>query len=116
MAISDHLPQFTIVPNVFCNPTLHKANIFKREWSNFDQENFILDYFSIDWNVALKLDEQNVDYSTESFLNKIKSLLSNYAPLKKINKYKLKFQSKPWIATGLQKSRSDKNKSLTNFI
>ena len=83
LAISDHLPQFTIAPNVFCNPPLHKANIFKREWSNFNQENFILDYFSIDWNVALKLDEQNVDYSTESFLNKINSLLSNYAPLKK---------------------------------
>ena len=26
---------------------------------------------SIDWNVARKLDEQNVDYSTESFLKKI---------------------------------------------
>ena len=77
---------------------------------------FILNYFSIDWDVALKLDEQNVNYSTESFLNKINSLLSNYAPLKKINKYKLKFRSKPWITTGLQKSISVKNKFLTNFI
>ena len=65
----------------------NKVNIFERDWSNFDQENFILDYFSIDWDVALKLDEQNVNYSTESFLNKINSLLSNYALLKKINKY-----------------------------
>ena len=39
-----------------------------------------LDYFF--WNAALKLDEQNVDYSSESFLNKINSLLSNYTPLK----------------------------------
>ena len=105
-----------IVPNVFCNPPSNKVNIFERDWSNFDQENFILDYFSIDWDVALKLDEQNVNYSTESFLNKINSLLSNYAPLKKINKYKLKFRSKPWITTGLQKSISVKNKFLTNFI
>ena len=81
--ISDHLPQFMIVPNVFSNPPSNKANIFERDWSNFDQENFILDYFSIDWDVALKLDEQNVNYSTESFLNKINSLLSNYVPLKK---------------------------------
>ena len=43
----------------------------------------ILDYFSIDWDIAFKLDEQNVNYSTESFLNKINSLLSNYTPLKK---------------------------------
>ena len=89
--ISDHLPQFMIVPNVFSNPPSNDANIFERDWSNFDQENFILDYFSIDWDVALKLDEQNVNYSTESFLNKINSLVSNYASLKKISKYKLKF-------------------------
>ena len=82
----------------------------------FDKRNFILDYFSIDWNVALKLGEQNVDYSTESFLNKINSVLSNYAPLKKINKYKLKFWSKPWITTGLQNLISTKNKFLTKFI
>ena len=67
-------------------------------------------------DVALKLDEQNVNYSTESFFNRINSLLSNYAPLKKINKYKLKFWSKPWITTGLQKSISVKIKFLTNFI
>ena len=66
-----------IVPNVFCNPPSNKANIFKRDWSNFDQENFTLDYFSTDWNVALKLDEKNFDYSTGSFLNKINSLLCN---------------------------------------
>ena len=56
----------------------------------FDKENFILDYFSIDWNVALKLGEQNVDYSTESFLNKINSVLSNYAPLKKNQQVQIK--------------------------
>ena len=47
-----------IVPTVFSNPPLNKNNIFERDGSNFDQENFILDYFSIDWDVALKLDEQ----------------------------------------------------------
>ena len=78
-----------IVPNVFCNPPPNKANnIFEKDWSNFDQENFILDYFSTDWDIARNLDEQNVNYSTESFLNKINSLLSNYALLKKISKYK----------------------------
>ena len=72
-----------IVPNVFFNPSSNKVSIFERDWSNFDQENFIPNYFCIDWNVALKIDEQNIDYSIESFLNKINSLLSTYAPLKK---------------------------------
>ena len=43
-------------------------------------------------------------------------LLDTYAPLKRINKYKLKFKSKPWITLGLQKPISVKNKFLTNFI
>ena len=43
-------------------------------------------------------------------------LLDTYAPLKRINKYKTKFKSKPWITLGLQKSVSVKNKLLKNFI
>ena len=43
-------------------------------------------------------------------------LLDTYAPLKRINKCKLKFKSKHWITLGLQKSISLKNKFLANFI
>ena len=46
--ISDHLPQFIILPNIFSNPPSNKSNIYERDWSNFVQENFILDYFSVD--------------------------------------------------------------------
>ena len=48
------------------------------------------------------------------YLDKINVLLDTYAPLKRINKYKMKFKSKPWIT--LQKSVSVKNKLLKNFI
>ena len=50
------------------------------------------------------------------YSDKINMLLDTYAPLKRINKYKLKFKSKPWINLGLQKSISVKSKLLTNFI
>ena len=53
--ISDHLPQFRTVPNVFCNPQSNKAIIFERNRSKFDQENVMLDYFPFDWNTSLKL-------------------------------------------------------------
>ena len=114
--ISNHLPQFLIVLNIFSNCPSNKSNIYKRDWSNFDQENFTLDYFSIDWNETLKIEEQNIIYSTEIFLNKINKSLDNFAPFKKISKYKLKFQLKPWITPGLQKSVSVKNKFLCGFI
>ena len=110
--ISDHLPQFLIVPNIFSEPPSNKSSIYERDWSNFDQENFILDYFSIDWNETLKIEEQNIDYSTEIILNKINDLLDNFEPFKKISKYKLKFKLKPWVT----KSISVKNRSLSDFI
>ena len=81
--ISDHLPQFLIVPNISSKPPSNKSNIYERDWSNFDQENFTLDYFSIDWNETLKIKQQNINYSTEIFLNKINELLDNFAPFKK---------------------------------
>ena len=43
-------------------------------------------------------------------------LLDTSAPLKRVNKYKIKFKSKPWITLGLQKSISVKNELLKNFI
>ena len=101
---------------MFGNISGNISNIYEKDWSKFDQENFILDYFYVDWEDLLKIDELNVDYSTKMYLDKINMLLDTYAPLKKNNKYKLKFKSKPWITLGLQKSMSVKNKLLTNFI
>ena len=114
--ISDQLPQFIIIPNMFGNISGNKSNIYERDWSKFDHENFILDYFSVDWEDLLKIDGLNADNSTKIYLDKTNILLDTYAPLKTINKYKLKFQSKPWITLGLQKSISVKNKLLANFI
>ena len=114
--ISDDLPQFAIIPNIFANISGNKSNIYERDWSKFDRENCILDYFSVDCEDLLKIDELNADNSTKICLDKINLLLDTYAPLKKINKYKLKFKSKTWINLGLQKSISVKNKLLANFI
>ena len=51
--ISDHRSQFTIILNRFNNIT---SNIYERYWSKFDRQNFILDYFSIDWVNLLKIE------------------------------------------------------------
>ena len=82
--ISDHLPQFAIIPNVFGNIPGNKSNIYERDWSKFDQENFILDYFSVDWEDLLKINELNADNSTKIYVDKINMLLDTCAPLKKV--------------------------------
>ena len=114
--ISDHLSQFSIIPNMFGNVSGNKSNIYERDWSKFDQGNFILDYFPVDWEDLLKTDELNADNSTRIFLDKINMLSDTYAPLQRVNKYKMKFKSKRWITLGLQKPVSVKNKLLKKFI
>ena len=49
----------------------------------------------------LKTDELNADNSTRMYLDQINVLLDTYAPLKRVNKYNMKFKSKPWITLGL---------------
>ena len=114
--ISDHLPQFSTIPNMSGNVSGNKSNIYERDWPKFNREHFILEYFFVDWEDLLKIDELNVDNSTRMYLDKINILLDTYAPLKRVNKYKMKFKSIPWITLGLQKSISVKNKLLKNFI
>ena len=92
--------------------------IFKRDWywSRFNHEKFILDYFSVDWLHTLKLQNNNIDASFQSFFDSMNNTPDKHAPFKKITKYKLKFKTKPWIITALQKSISIKNKSFKNCI
>ena len=73
---------------MFGNTTSNKSNIYERDWSKFDQENFILDYFSVDWEDLLKINELNADNSTKIYLDQINMSLNTCVPLKKINKYK----------------------------
>ena len=49
-------------------------------------------------------------------MKKFNLILDRYLPLKKLTKQKLKFETKPWITPGLQKSISVKNKLLIKFI
>ena len=74
--ISDHLPQFAIIPNdMFGNIPGNKSNIYERDWSKFDQENFILDYFFVEWEDLLKINELDADNWTKIYLAKINMLL-----------------------------------------
>ena len=68
------------------------------------------------WEDLLKIDQLNVDNSTKMYLVTINMLIDTYAPLRRINKYRLKFKSKPWITLGFQKLISAKNKLFVDFI
>ena len=56
---------------MFGNIYGNKSNIYEKDWSKFNREKFILDYFSADWEDLLKTDELNADNSTKIYLEKI---------------------------------------------
>ena len=101
---------------MFDNISGNNSNIYEREWLKFDLENCIIHCFSFDWENLLKITELNADNSTQMYLDKINNLLDIYAPLKRINEYKLEFKFKPSITLDLQKSISVKNKLLTILV
>ena len=68
--ISDHLPQFIILPNSFSNPLSNKQ-IFMIQKPNI---------FSVDWNSLINNDK-DVNLSFNNFLKKINAILGNYAIL-----------------------------------
>ena len=113
--ISDHLPQFIILPNISSNPPSNKSNIYERDWSNFVQENFILDYFSVDWSSLIN-DNKNVSLSFNNLFKRINAILDNNAILRKVAKKPLRFRSKQWITLNLQKSISIKNILVAKFM
>ena len=81
--ISDHLPQFSFVPNILSNSSAQKSNFYERDWSKFKQESFIVYYFDKDWDDLLQIDQQNVNLSMDIFLNNMESILDTHASLKK---------------------------------
>ena len=89
-SISEHLPQLLVAPNIFFNASNPKSNNYERDWSRFDQENFVLGYFSVNWDNLLL--SSNTEKSYKTFLEKFEPTLDTYPPLKtflKIN-YSLK--------------------------
>ena len=46
-SISDNLPQFLVAPNIFFNVSYPKLNNYQSDWLRYDQENVILDHFSV---------------------------------------------------------------------
>ena len=83
-SISNHLPQFLVAPNIFFNASYPKSNNYERDWSRFDRENFVPDYFSVEWDNFLLSPNRNTEKSYKTFLEKFESLPDTYAPLKKI--------------------------------
>ena len=92
--ISDHLPKLLFFHKVLSNPSCQKSHIYERDWYKFIHQNFVLDSFHKDWSDVLQLDQKNVLFFIDSFLDNMNYILDEHAPLKRVNKYELKLKFK----------------------
>ena len=90
--------------------------MFIRDWKTFNNATFSADYKSTDWPDIMQIGKGNPNLSFHNYIKEVEKMISNHAPLRKTRKRELKFQSKPWITSGLQKSIVIKNKLLGKFI
>ena len=67
-SISDHLLQYVVAPNIFFNASYPKSNNYERDWSKFDQDNFVFDFFSIEWDNFLLSPNTKTEKSYKTFL------------------------------------------------
>ena len=82
--ISDYLPQFLIAPHIFSNALNKNSKIFERDWSKFNHEDFILDFFAVDSPHILKLQNNNINTSFQNFFDSMSRILIKHTPSKKL--------------------------------
>ena len=74
-----------MLKNIYPNKKI-KHNLHQRKLNKFDQAEFILDFFEIDWDSTLKLDKKNIDLSFQNFYNKIDRLVETCTTSKAYSK------------------------------
>ena len=107
--ISYHLLQLLFFANILTKRSSQKFNFHERGWSKLNQDDFILDYFGKSWPELLRIDQQNVNLTMEFFFKQNEFHHGYSYIITNVNKYRLKFNTKPWITPALQKSISIKN-------
>ena len=92
--MSDHFPQFIIVEN--CTINYKSCSFAKRGYSNFNEDNFVDDYSSLDLSM-LHDDNVSVDNKFDTFYENLSSLVDKHAPVRKMTRKEVRLHAKPWI-------------------
>ncbi len=116
ISISDHLAQFLIIPIKIDHKEKLKQSVYKRDYKNFDKENFILDFLAIDWDEILKIQENDPNLSFEILQNSVNTLIDKYIPLKKLSKKEIEQSFKPWITKGIRTSIRKREKIYKKYV
>ena len=111
VGLSDHIPQFALIPNKTLKSSTSKKTSqysFIRKFKNIDTDEFNKDLGKINWNT----NELNVHQYGSNFLNVFNQVIDIHAPLTKVkdSKNHTKKNAKPWITHNILKLIKNKDK------
>ena len=101
VGLSDHLPQFLFIHDE-ASKSGNPSHNLTRDFKNFNRENFLLDFLTIDFDEILNHSDLNISFNT--CMDQIDDLIKQHMPLRKLSKRELKTRAKPWITLGLRNS------------
>ena len=94
VGISDHMPQFCIVPSGKYQSKAKANNTFRRNFKNFNAQQFSVKINSIDWTIN---DSNDFNEFIPTLINTTEELLDQMAPLSRLTNKQIKQRKKPWI-------------------
>ena len=105
VSISDHSPQFAIIP-LKTSKIKPKNAKFVRNFRNSDQITVANKFQTIDWNFSSiqgETPESDVDQDLSQFLEKTNHAIDNLFPYKKLSNKEVKLKNNPWLNNNILK-------------
>ena len=96
--ISDHLIQFLILQGFVKERSLPLNNLYRRDFTNFNEREFKEKILEMNWDNICKMNENNPNLSWNNFFNNLTYQLDEFAPFKKVTKKEYNLMLKPWIS------------------
>lgn len=107
VSISDHSPQFAIIPFQNKKSKTKNKEVFVRNFRNSDQNTIKNTFQSIDWNFdgnqGIDCPDSSLNQDLSQFLDKTNEAINELFPYKKLSNKELKLKNNPWITNEILK-------------
>ena len=113
ISLSDHLAQFLFMPNDQSKPEELKKLKTVIDRRKFDQENYILDMFDLNWNINNFEDPNDAFAHLESHIDNVNK---KYIHTRTLTKKEMRDLENPWIDNEIKNMIKRRNITHTLFI
>ena len=110
--LSDHMPNFIIVQNFVSSNRSSKRKY--RDFANFNNDSYLSNLSNI--RIDHLLHENSINEIYDNFHDQFQKIIDKHAPWKTKSIKELRWDKKPWLTKGIQKSIKNKDYTYKKFI